>query len=510
MYSSSLEDPLIPDAIVQPEKEVDKPARNKVSIKAIITLIVLVFINLLNYMDRYTIAGVLTLITKYFNIDSKTAGLLQTVFTCSYMVFAPIFGYLGDRYSRKYVMAIGILIWSVTTFLGSLVNKDQVVWFFIIRGMVGIGEASYSTVAPTIIADLFIGDQRTKALSLFYFAIPCGSGLGYIVGSQVARLAHQDWQYAFKVTPGLGILCVIMCVFIIHEPKRGAIETGPQEAVDEYSASIHHQSSSYLDDLKYIFRVKSFVFASIGFTCVTFVVGSLAFWAPEFVLYSEKINGKPNTTIDQVSYIFGIITFVTGIIGVWTGAEIARRWRKTNMKSDALVCGIGIFASVPFLFLALYVMDKMIYVSWVLIAVGEIFLCLNWAPNADLLLYVIVPSRRSTAEAVQILFIHLFGDAISPFIVGAIADAVQDGDKSDEARQKALLYALFMTPFICVFGAISYHFCAQYLTGDKEAAESSTKKKADDDHEKSHPKTATLYPHNFSDRGKSFHPFYKF
>lgn len=67
----------------------------------------------------------------------------------------------------------------------------------------------------------------------------------------------------------------------------------------------------------------------------------------------------------RVSYIFGIITFVTGIIGVWTGAEIARRWRKTNMKSDALVCGIGIFASVPFLFLALYVMDKMIYVSWV-------------------------------------------------------------------------------------------------------------------------------------------------
>ena len=81
------------------------------------------------------------------------------------------------------------------------------------------------------------------------------SGLGYIVGSQVAHLAHQDWQYAFKVTPGLGILCVIMCVFIVHEPKRGAIETGPQEAVDEYSASIHHQTSSYLDDLKYLFRV---------------------------------------------------------------------------------------------------------------------------------------------------------------------------------------------------------------------------------------------------------------
>ena len=66
----------------------------------------------------------LTLIRKYFGIHSETAGLLQTVFTCSYMVFAPFFGYLGDRYSRKYVMAVGVMIWSVTTFLGSLVNQD--------------------------------------------------------------------------------------------------------------------------------------------------------------------------------------------------------------------------------------------------------------------------------------------------------------------------------------------------------------------------------------------------
>ena len=72
----------------------------------------------------FFVTGVLTLIQKYFKIGSKTAGLLQTVFTCSYMMFAPIFGYLGDRYSRKYVMAVGIMIWSVMTFLGSLVHKD--------------------------------------------------------------------------------------------------------------------------------------------------------------------------------------------------------------------------------------------------------------------------------------------------------------------------------------------------------------------------------------------------
>ena len=51
---------------------------------------------------------------------------------------------------------------------------QQLVWFFVIRGLVGIGEASYSTVAPTIIADIFVGQRRTVALSIFYFAIPCG------------------------------------------------------------------------------------------------------------------------------------------------------------------------------------------------------------------------------------------------------------------------------------------------------------------------------------------------
>jgi len=460
----------------------DVPAEVKqeprVTVRSAITLGILVFINLLNYMDRYTLAGVLTLIRKYFDIHSETAGLLQTVFTCSYMVFAPFFGYLGDRYSRKYVMAVGVMIWSVTTFLGSLVHKDQLVWFFVIRGLVGIGEASYSTVAPTIIADIFVGDKRTKALTLFYFAIPCGSGLGYIVGSKVAEATGNDWQSAFRVTPGFGVLCVFLCIFVIHEPKRGAIETDHPEEADLLSASLHHESSSYLNDIKYLLKVKSFIYASLGFTCVSFVTGSLAFWAPEFVTYSQKAKGK-DVSIDDVSYIFGIITFVTGVIGVSLGSEISRRYRRVNRKSDAIVCGCGIFFSIPFLFFSLYLADKLVYVTWVLIALGEILLCLNWAPNADLLLYVIVPNKRSTAEAVQILFIHLFGDAISPFIIGAIADAVQGSDKSDSAHQTALLYGLLITPFISLMGSVCYIFCARYLVHDREVADRSTKQAVD-------------------------------
>lgn len=121
-------------------------------------------------------SGVLSDIQDSFQIKDDQGGLLQTVFILSYMIFAPIFGYLGDRFSRKAIMAFGITLWGATTLLGSFMNHFG--WFIAFRALVGIGEASYSTIAPTILSDLFVRDLRSKMLAVFYFAIPVGSGLG--------------------------------------------------------------------------------------------------------------------------------------------------------------------------------------------------------------------------------------------------------------------------------------------------------------------------------------------
>ena len=132
------------------------------------------------------------------------AGILQTAFIVSYMLFAPLFGYLGDRYSRKAIMAGGVFLWSIFTLIGSFMSGSEehrgkgwgnpdFLAFLGCRAMVGIGEASYSTIAPTIISDMFVKDTRSKMLALFYFAIPVGTGLGYVVGSEVAG-AVGDWR----------------------------------------------------------------------------------------------------------------------------------------------------------------------------------------------------------------------------------------------------------------------------------------------------------------------------
>ncbi|XP_070586428.1 protein spinster homolog 1-like [Erythrolamprus reginae] len=430
---------------------------------------VLFFINLLNYMDRFTVAGVLPDIEKFFDIDDSKSGLLQTVFISSYMVLAPIFGYLGDRYNRKYLMCIGIFFWSIVT-LGSSFIPKQFFWMLLLtRGLVGVGEASYSTIAPTIIADLYLGERRSRMLSIFYFAIPVGSGLGYIVGSKV-KDAADDWHWALRVTPGLGAIALLLLIIVVREPPRGAVET-------RTDAPLHY--TSWIADLKALSHNRSFVLSSLGFTAVAFVTGSLALWAPAFLYRSRLATGNlppcPSGKVcqgDSDSLIFGIITCVTGVLGVTAGVEISRRWHRTNPRADPLVCAIGLIGSAPFLFLAVVFAQQSIVATYVFIFIGEILLSLNWAIVADMLLYVVIPTRRSTAEAFQILLSHLLGDAGSPYLIGLISDRIQsDRPVSLLSQFRSLEYALMVCSFVGVIGGGFFLATACFIQADRKRTE---------------------------------------
>ncbi|KAL2076781.1 hypothetical protein ACEWY4_027622 [Coilia grayii] len=366
-------------------------------------------------MDRFTVAGVLPDIEKFFKINDGKSGLLQTVFICSYMFLAPLFGYLGDRYNRKLIMCVGISTWSVVTLASSYTPREHFWALLVTRGLVGVGEASYSTIAPTIIADLYVREKRTRMLTIFYFAIPVGSGLGYIVGSKVDDIAG-DWHWALRVTPALGLLAVLLLVCVVQEPKRGAIEARPEH-------TLHR--TGWLADMQALCKNPSFVLSTLGFTAVAFVTGSLALWAPAFLYRAAIFNGeRPPCTGDSCgntdSLYFGIITCVTGILGVWSGVEVSRRLKAVTPRADPLVCAAGLLLAAPFLFLAIAFAQASTIATYVFIFLGETFLSMNWALVADILLYVVVPTRRSTAEAFQIVLSHLLGDAGSPYLIGVV------------------------------------------------------------------------------------------
>uniref|UniRef100_A0A8C6M9A0 Protein spinster homolog 1 n=1 Tax=Nothobranchius furzeri TaxID=105023 RepID=A0A8C6M9A0_NOTFU len=439
---SEAEGPNGPDAQQHPEEEASGVSR----VRAVLIVLTLCYINLLNYMDRFTVAGVLPDIEQYFGIDDGNSGLLQTVFICSYMFLAPFFGYLGDRYNRKYIMSAGILFWSSVTLASSYTPKEHFWALLLTRGLVGVGEASYSTIAPTIIADLYIKEKRTNMLSLFYFAIPVGSGLGYIVGSQVSS-ATKDWHSALRVSSKRSCLCC-------HLQCGGRpLNSGALSSIS-----------------------CSFILSTLGFTAVAFVTGSLALWAPTFLYRAAVFTGQKPPCVDEAqcsssdSLIFGIITVITGLLGVASGVQVSRQLRKKTARADPLVCAAGLLLSAPFLYLAIVCAQTSTVATYIFIFLGETFLSMNWAIVADILLYVVVPTRRSTAEALQIVVSHLLGDAGSPSLIGVFSDSLRKTD-SFLWQFRSLQISLLLCSFVAVVGGAFFLFTALFIEKDRNRAE---------------------------------------
>ncbi|CAF1442017.1 unnamed protein product [Adineta steineri] len=441
--------------------------------KNAITMIVLFLINLLNYMDRFAIAGVLEQIKVYFDIGDAEAGLLQTVFVCSYMALAPLFGYLGDRYSRKLMIILGVTLWSITTVAGSFVPKHLFWLFLLLRSLVGVGEASYSCVAPTIIADMFKDDMRTTMLALFNIAVPLGGGLGYIVGSYVSKAFNNDWRWALRVTPVLGVVCVILLIALVKEPERGSADGARMQ-----------KRSSWFYDVKQVLKIKSFLLTTLGFTWVAFALGSLSWWGPIFLEKAHILAKGQDDPKDaaNVALFFGIITCVAGIVGVLLGSEIARRYRKINQRGDPIVCGIAVILAMPFLFGVLLLSKDHLTLTWIFIFIAETFLCSNWALISDMLMYIVIPTRRATASSIQIFIMHLFGDASSPYIIGQISDFFRKGADDRLTQWVSLRNALMLTPFVATMGAAAFLFAAIFILQDRRRAQETIESSVDDLH----------------------------
>lgn len=236
-------------------------------------LAVLFIINAINFADRLSITTVLEHIRTYYGVKDKQTGLLAPAFLVGYMFTAPIFGTLGDRYSRKWIVIGGIGFWCLACASALFFGPGQFYLFLLSRGFVGVGEASYSTIAPTLIGDLFPPHQRKIALSIFYFAIPIGTGLGFIMGN--IAMKYGDWTLIFKMTPAIGAVALCLLLFF-KEPRRGEMDGGSTEVEDK-------DTSPLLERIKYLWDIKSYVWGTIGFTCCIFTMGALSWHAIDFM-----------------------------------------------------------------------------------------------------------------------------------------------------------------------------------------------------------------------------------
>jgi MFS family permease len=159
-------------------------------------LILLTALNLLNYVDRSVLFAVQPLVQSEFHLSNTQVGYLTSAFLLFYMVAAPFVGPLADRYSRKKIIVGGAIFWSGLTLLTAVTHTYTEL--LIRHTLVGIGEATFVTIAPTFVADLFPEEKRGRILGVFYLAIPVGTAAGYLLADILVRIMGGDFLFILR------------------------------------------------------------------------------------------------------------------------------------------------------------------------------------------------------------------------------------------------------------------------------------------------------------------------
>jgi MFS family permease len=362
---------------------------------AFATLILLIALNLLNYIDRYILPGELSLVQNEFHATREQMGALTTAMFFVYMFAAPLTGWLGDRYRRKPLIIAGAVLWSLATLSTAWVHSY---WTLYIRhAVVGIGEASFGIFAPAVIADFYPERDRNRILSIFYTAIPVGAALGYLAGGQMGSM--WGWRQPFFICAIPGLIVALLYGLFGSEPVRGAQD--------------HIKPTADRASFAGLFRNSAFLTATFGLAMLTFAMGGISNWIPEF------LHNPIGLSVAKASQLAGASTVLDGILGTAIGGWIAQRWLRTNHRALYLLSFWSVALTLPFGILLFFGPGR-----WAVPALfaAEFFLFLNTGPLNTAIVNSVSAPVRATAVSVNLFCIHFFGDTFSPQIIGRIAD----------------------------------------------------------------------------------------
>ncbi len=444
-------------------------------------LALLLTINLFNYIDRQVLSAVLpklkrdgTLFDPSDPALNTKLGLLTTAFMVAYMLLSPLFAWAGDHWRRWWVVGVGVVLWSLAS--GSSGLASVYLLLLLTRCLVGVGEAAYGPIAPAMISDLFAVQRRGQIMAVFYAAIPVGSALGFVLGGVLAD--HFGWRHAFWVTY-VGLVPGLLC-FVMPEPPRGTKPTAGADGPGYFDVLRELRGNRSFVLCCAGMTCTTFVLGGVAVWVPEYIFQREARFTltddaldklgteekyqtlqkerlvpvevtdklrpvadgrprtyPEFAdllradltpeemrSYSEYLNdaatAKDSITTGEIGLIFGAIVVVSGLVATLVGGWLGDWLRNRGVRGAYFhAAGWTTILAWPF-FLAMLFMP--FPAAWGVLFVAVFFLFFNTGPANTILANVSRSPIRATAFAINILIIHALGDAISPTVIGGIAD----------------------------------------------------------------------------------------
>jgi MFS family permease len=380
------------------------------------------FICFFNYADRQAIFSIFPKLEEEFQFNKAELGLIGAAFTWVYALTAPLAGQVGDRFPRKWVILVGLYVWSAITGFTALCSK---VWHFVlVRGAEGLGETFYFPASMSLISDYHGKLTRSRAMSLHQTSVYAGTIGGGAFAGWMGM--HFGWRWPFVVLAVAGILLGLLLARFIREPRRNEAE---QSESGEFLIEAEPERMPLGQFLVEIVRTPTALILVIVFFGANFVALVFLTWMPTFLKEKYHLNlaaaGFGATFYLQVASMFGSMM----------GGILADRWRRSMAGGRILVQGLGLLLGAPFIFLCGYTREIGILVG----AMTLFGLCKGiydsniWASLYD----VVPPSRRGTAVGMMNM-IGWFGGGLGSLTIGV---AVNQGMTMSVAiSSTALIY----------------------------------------------------------------------
>lgn len=356
--------------------------------------ILLMSINLLNYIDRQILFSVFPLIQKDLSLTDTQLGFLGSAFMIVYTIVAPFIGYLADRTPRQIWISLSAFLWSVATMLTGMAKDFS--HLLVARSFIGVGESGFTSVSPSFVAERFPQEIRAKVLSFFGLALPVGSALGYLLGAWLGYFA--GWRQAFFIVGLPGIILAAVVFFKLRDTRQ----IPPKQERPKIT-----QYFKLLANLP-------FLFVCLAQAMSTFTIGGLAAWMPTYLHRYFDFN------IAQAGTIFGGITIVAGAAGTLLGGFIADKLLTKTKKAYFITAALSFIFALPCGLISLFAPNKTI--SLLFLGFTIMFAFLQTGPLQAAIVSSTKVSIRSMAFALNIFIIHALGDAVSPTIIGKISD----------------------------------------------------------------------------------------
>jgi MFS family permease len=405
---------------------------------------VLLLVYMINFIDRQIFWTMLPAMKKDLDLPDWALGFLSsTTFGIFYAVLGVPIARVADLWSRKWVIALSLAIWSGFTVLcGTAIGF----WTLLVyRTGVGVGEAGGSPPAHSLISDYFPPARRATALAIFALGVPAGIMFGAFAGGWMAD--SLGWRVAVMAVGLPGLILSAVVALTVREPRRG------------HSEALHSEGAppSAWEAIRFMFSSRAFRHLSLASALYAVVGYSTTVFATSFL---DRTYGIP---LSQAGWMTGLVFGVGGGLGNYFGGFLADRWGRTNERGRAYVPALAMLVGTPFALMAYSVNDAtaaLLCLS-VVAGAGLMYQGPSWAITQSLA----TPKMRASAAAILIFVISIIGLAIGPLATGALSGLLEPRYGKDSLR-----WALAITSLVLLWSSLHFWLAGRALLPDLERA----------------------------------------